>query len=78
MYEVSLRNGRSLFDCNVGYRKDKSERYERKMAGCLRLGSLNTNSEIKTPVQEVYWEMLVGSTLVRALGSRIGQRHKLS
>lgn len=40
---------------------------ERKMAGCLSLGSLNTNSEIKILVQEAYWEMPIGSTLVREL-----------
>ena len=57
-------------DYNVGYKKDKSERYERKMAGYLRLDSLNTNSEIKILVQKVYWEMLVGSTLVRELGKQ--------
>lgn len=32
------------------------------MFGCLRLGSLNTNSEIKISVQKVYWEMLLGPT----------------
>lgn len=40
------------------------------MAGCLRLGSLNTKSEIKIPVQEVYWGMLVGSNLVGELGNQ--------
>lgn len=39
--------------------KGRSESYERKMVVYLRLGSLNINSEVKIPVQEVYLGMLL-------------------
>lgn len=41
------------------------------MFECFTLGSLNTNSEIKIPVKEVYRGMFLGSTLVRELGRKV-------